>query len=76
MQADRDFAFVALDTHGHAATAIVQLRGQTVHGRPIKYGWGKDRANAGALQAGVLLTSHRLVPSERHAVRFHENKRL
>lgn len=44
MQADRGFAFVKLDTHEHAAMAIVQLQGQMVHGRPIKCSWGKDRA--------------------------------
>lgn len=44
MQADRGFAFVKLDTHEHAALAIVQLQGQLVHGRPIKCSWGKDRA--------------------------------
>ncbi|EJD55705.1 RNA-binding domain-containing protein [Auricularia subglabra TFB-10046 SS5] len=45
MQADRGFAFVKLDTHEHAALAIVQLQGQLVHGRPIKCSWGKDRAS-------------------------------
>lgn len=47
MQADRGFAFVKLDTHEHAAMAIVQLQGQMVHGRPIKCSWGKDRADGG-----------------------------
>jgi nucleolysin TIA-1/TIAR len=51
MQADRGFAFVKLDTHEHAAMAIVQLQGQMVHGRPIKCSWGKDRADAGAVSA-------------------------
>ncbi|EJT99053.1 hypothetical protein DACRYDRAFT_24132 [Dacryopinax primogenitus] len=46
MQADRGFAFVKLDTHENAATAIVSLQGQMIHGRPIKVSWGKDR-NAG-----------------------------
>ncbi|KAF5337219.1 hypothetical protein D9611_003373 [Ephemerocybe angulata] len=50
MQADRGFAFVKLDTHEHAAMAIVQLQGQMVHGRPIKCSWGKDRADGGAAQ--------------------------
>jgi nucleolysin TIA-1/TIAR len=50
MQADRGFAFVKLDTHEHAAMAIVQLQGQMVHGRPIKCSWGKDRADAGTVQ--------------------------
>jgi len=54
MQADRGFAFVKLDTHEHAAMAIVQLQGQMVHGRPIKCSWGKDRADAGSLQTGSL----------------------
>ncbi|THU94864.1 polyadenylate-binding protein [Dendrothele bispora CBS 962.96] len=48
MQADRGFAFVKLDTHEHAAMAIVQLQGQMVHGRPIKCSWGKDRADGAA----------------------------
>lgn len=55
MQADRGFAFVKLDTHEHAAMAIVQLQGQMVHGRPIKCSWGKDRADGtGALPAPSL----------------------
>ncbi|PSR71327.1 hypothetical protein EW026_g102 [Hermanssonia centrifuga] len=55
MQADRGFAFVKLDTHEHAAMAIVQLQGQMVHGRPIKCSWGKDRADGGgALTTGSL----------------------
>lgn len=45
MQADRGFAFVKLDTHEHAAMAIVQLQGQMVHGRAIKCSWGRDRAD-------------------------------
>jgi len=48
MQADRGFAFVKLDTHEHAAMAIVQLQGQMVHGRSIKCSWGKDRADGAA----------------------------
>jgi len=54
MQADRGFAFVKLDTHEHAAMAIVQLQGQMVHGRPIKCSWGKDRADGGTAQPGPL----------------------
>ncbi|KAJ7492878.1 hypothetical protein FB451DRAFT_1219943 [Mycena latifolia] len=50
MQADRGFAFVKLDTHEHAAMAIVQLQGQNVHGRPIKCSWGKDRADGTTAQ--------------------------
>lgn len=53
MQADRGFAFVKLDTHEHAAMAIIQLQGQMVHGRPIKCSWGKDRADGGSA-AGPL----------------------
>ncbi|KNZ73506.1 Nucleolysin TIAR [Termitomyces sp. J132] len=56
MQADRGFAFVKLDTHEHAAMAIVQLQGQMVHGRPIKCSWGKDRADGGAVQPGAPMT--------------------
>ncbi|KAF9455352.1 hypothetical protein BDZ94DRAFT_796577, partial [Collybia nuda] len=56
MQADRGFAFVKLDTHEHAAMAIVQLQGQMVHGRPIKCSWGKDRADGGTAQPGGPLT--------------------
>ncbi|CAA7266636.1 unnamed protein product [Cyclocybe aegerita] len=54
MQADRGFAFVKLDTHEHAAMAIVQLQGQMVHGRPIKCSWGKDRADGGAAPANPV----------------------
>ncbi|TFY82689.1 hypothetical protein EWM64_g1314, partial [Hericium alpestre] len=54
MQADRGFAFVKLDTHEHAALAIVQLQGQMVHGRPIKCSWGKDRADGGVGVAAPL----------------------
>ena len=39
MHADRGFAFVKLDTHEHAAMAIVELHGHMVHGRPIKCSW-------------------------------------
>lgn len=56
MQADRGFAFVKLDTHEHAALAIVQLQGQMVHGRPIKCSWGKDRADGTTAQPGGPLT--------------------
>ncbi|KAJ5240484.1 uncharacterized protein N7469_002075 [Penicillium citrinum] len=41
MQADHGYASVQLDTHEHAAMAIVQLQGQMVHGRSIKCGWKK-----------------------------------
>lgn len=54
MQADRGFAFVKLDTHEHAAMAIVQLQGQMVHGRPIKCSWGKDRADGATQPAGGM----------------------
>ncbi|KAL0950909.1 hypothetical protein HGRIS_007668 [Hohenbuehelia grisea] len=57
MQADRGFAFVKLDTHEHAAMAIVQLQGQMVHGRPIKCSWGKDRADGGAATAPLSPTA-------------------
>lgn len=51
MQADRGFAFVKLDTHEHAALAIVQLQGQLVQGRPIKCSWGKDRQDGSTATA-------------------------
>jgi nucleolysin TIA-1/TIAR len=56
MQADRGFAFVKLDTHEHAAMAIVHLQSQLVHGRPIKCSWGKDRADGGTAQPGGPMT--------------------
>jgi nucleolysin TIA-1/TIAR len=56
MQADRGFAFVKLDTHEHAAMAIVQLQGVTVQGRPIKCSWGKDRADGTTAQPGVPMS--------------------
>lgn len=59
MQADRGFAFVKLDTHEHAAMAIVQLQGQMVHGRPIKCSWGKDRADGGV---GVSISPGSMSP--------------
>lgn len=57
MQADRGFAFVKLDTHEHAAMAIVQLQGQMVHGRPIKCSWGKDRADGTVAQPALTPTA-------------------
>lgn len=57
MQADRGFAFVKLDTHEHAAMAIVQLQGQMVHGRPIKCSWGKDRADGGVATTPISPTA-------------------
>ncbi|KAF8845278.1 hypothetical protein BDN67DRAFT_445260 [Paxillus ammoniavirescens] len=62
MQADRGFAFVKLDTHEHAAMAIVQLQGQMVHGRPIKCSWGKDRADGAAVQPGGMSPSPTAAP--------------
>ncbi|KAG1715649.1 hypothetical protein ID866_1531 [Astraeus odoratus] len=62
MQADRGFAFVKLDTHEHAAMAIVQLQGQMVHGRPIKCSWGKDRADGTTVQPGALTPSPTTAP--------------
>ncbi|KAJ3736989.1 hypothetical protein DFJ43DRAFT_391420 [Lentinula guzmanii] len=61
MQADRGFAFVKLDTHEHAAMAIVQLQGQMVHGRSIKCSWGKDRAD-GAAPAPISPTAGAAAP--------------
>jgi RNA recognition motif-containing protein len=61
MQADRGFAFVKLDTHENAASAIVNLAGQIACGRPIKCGWGKDRnesAMLGVLRQGMHLSGY------------------
>jgi nucleolysin TIA-1/TIAR len=62
MQADRGFAFVKLDTHEHAAMAIVQLQGQMIHGRPIKCSWGKDRADGGTVQTGAVSPTPNAAP--------------
>jgi nucleolysin TIA-1/TIAR len=61
MQPERGFAFVKLDTHENAASAIVNLAGQVACGRPIKCGWGKDRnesAMLGALRQGMQLSGY------------------
>ncbi|GAA5867824.1 hypothetical protein JCM3774_005869 [Rhodotorula dairenensis] len=42
LQADRGFAFVKYATHELAASAIVNLNGTLVHGRPLKLSWGKE----------------------------------
>ncbi|KWU45887.1 RNA-binding domain-containing protein, partial [Rhodotorula sp. JG-1b] len=42
LQADRGFAFVKYATHELAASAIVNLNGTMVHGRPLKLSWGKE----------------------------------
>ncbi|KAH9969178.1 hypothetical protein BC827DRAFT_319850 [Russula dissimulans] len=39
--ADRGFALVKMNSHEHAASAIVQLQGRIVHGRPIRCSWGE-----------------------------------
>ena len=62
MQADRGFAFVKLDTHEHAAMAIVQLQGQMVHGRPIKCSWGKDRADGTTTQPNPVAPAAAAAP--------------
>lgn len=66
MQADRGFAFVKLDSHENAASAIVNLAGQIACGRPIKCGWGKDRnesAMLSALRQGMQLSGYGSVVS-------------
>lgn len=66
MQPERGFAFVKLDTHENAASAIVNLAGQVACGRPIKCGWGKDRnesAMLGALRQGMQLSGYANVVS-------------
>jgi nucleolysin TIA-1/TIAR len=50
LQADRGFAFVKMDTHENAATAICQLNGYNVNGRPLKCSWGKDRPPTGQFE--------------------------
>ena len=42
LQADRGFAFIKYATHELAASAIVNLNGTMVHGRPLKLSWGKE----------------------------------
>ncbi|KAI8979722.1 hypothetical protein BDF20DRAFT_871259 [Mycotypha africana] len=44
LQADRGIAFIKMDTHQHAAEAIVNLQGMNINGRDAKLSWGKDRA--------------------------------
>ncbi|GJJ76298.1 nucleolysin TIA-1/TIAR [Entomortierella parvispora] len=44
LQADRGFAFVKMETHEKAATAIVRLAGTMINGRLAKFSWGKDRS--------------------------------
>jgi RNA recognition motif-containing protein len=36
LQADRGFAFIKMDSHENAASAICQLNGYNVNGRPLK----------------------------------------
>ena len=72
MQADRGFAFVKLDTHEHAAMAIVQLQGQMVHGRPIKCSWGKDRADGGVIQPTAAVSPTPGAPAYAGVVSFDE----
>jgi nucleolysin TIA-1/TIAR len=47
LQADRGFAFIKMDSHENAASAICQLNGYNVNGRPLKCSWGKDRPPTG-----------------------------
>lgn len=78
MQADRGFAFVKLDTHENAASAIVNLAGQIACGRPIKCGWGKDRNESvmlGALRQGMQLSGYGNIVS-RFAPSLVEVKRI
>ncbi|KAI8145660.1 hypothetical protein BJV82DRAFT_711232 [Fennellomyces sp. T-0311] len=43
LQSERGFAFVKMDTHANASSAILTLQGVLIHGRPAKLSWGKDR---------------------------------
>ncbi|EPQ28277.1 uncharacterized protein PFL1_04104 [Pseudozyma flocculosa PF-1] len=55
IQADRGYAFVKLDSHEHAANAVYSLgaNGCSVHGRPVKVSWGKER-NESASNTAVI----------------------
>ncbi|KAF7727996.1 hypothetical protein EC973_006761 [Apophysomyces ossiformis] len=46
LQSDRGFAFVKMDTHANASTAIFALQGFQLGGRPAKLSWGKDRLSS------------------------------
>ena len=52
LQADRGFAFVKYATHELAASAIVNLNGTMVHGRPLKLSWGKESGRNDGPQGG------------------------
>jgi nucleolysin TIA-1/TIAR len=54
MQVDRGFASVKVESHEHAAMAIVELHGHMVYGRPIMCSWGKERPDTGTLPTGPL----------------------
>lgn len=43
LQAEKGYAFIKLDTHQNAATAIVQMNGAMLQGRPIRCAWGRDK---------------------------------
>ncbi|KAI8384580.1 uncharacterized protein BYT42DRAFT_562968 [Radiomyces spectabilis] len=45
LQNDKGVAFVKLDTHANAATAIFALQGFNIGGKAVKLSWGKDRPN-------------------------------
>lgn len=45
MYADRGCAFVKYDSHERATLAILQMQGCIVGGRPLKLGWGRERAH-------------------------------
>ncbi|KAL1935284.1 hypothetical protein VTP01DRAFT_4424 [Rhizomucor pusillus] len=51
IQSDRGFAFVKMDTHANASTAIFALQGLQIGGRPVRLSWGKDRNNANSNNA-------------------------
>ena len=46
MQHQRGFAFVRLATHEAAASAIAELQGVMLHGRPLKTQWVSCRWTA------------------------------
>lgn len=58
LQADRGFAFVKYATHELAASAIVNLNGTMVHGRPLKLSWGKESGRNEGAPGGYAQGGH------------------
>ncbi|KAF7722973.1 hypothetical protein EC973_002442 [Apophysomyces ossiformis] len=47
MAAGRGCAFVKMDTHANAATAILALQGYSIKGRPVKLSWADENEDFG-----------------------------